>query len=217
MNKINMLAMSLQIALDLGFEEPTGYRSSHYVERKITEELGEMVEEFKKMKNKQPAGKDGIRGEAVDFMISVADLFFLYHLNANVSPESVKQKLLDLLDLKDDLTEMHPDYIGNLFEDSFENLVELNGQLALCANIRAGLSYKTAETFGVAHIDDEIHRVMLAMFENAMYVFKSDLVLNVLKTEQINDEDYRHILAETWFTKMNKWRKSRGLALCELN
>lgn len=213
MNKINILDMSLKIALDLGTETQSGYRSSYYVERKISEELGEMVEEFQKMKDKKPAGKDGIRGESVDFMISVVDLFFLYHLKDDSSAEVAKQKLLDLLDLEKDLTEMHPDYIANLLSDSLLNLTKLNGELALCANIRDGLSYKNAATFGVAHINDEINRIVLSMIENAMYVFKSDLVLNVFKSEVINDEDYRNSLSEIWISKINKWRKSRGLSI----
>ncbi|EHU8781243.1 hypothetical protein N0S44_000481 [Escherichia coli] len=92
----NMFQMSSMLGAK-GFDAS---RTDDYVLRKINEELGEMTLEMniRDGLSYKEAGKDGVKGEAVDLCICALDMFALQC--DNMSPEEMEREFLTYMNVK---------------------------------------------------------------------------------------------------------------------
>lgn len=183
------------------------YRTDTYIRDKISEELGEMADELAILKNNflniQP-GKDGLAGETVDTFISAVDLYSTFHktLSKQAIADTLVNAINDHLGVKlttveDLFNHTFAAYGNRLDADSvFLRLISLSGNIALNYNIEKGLSYKLPQP-------GKLEALIVEMIIFSLFYF-----------ELIADKDSQHnadYLFELTFTKMNKWRKTRGL------
>lgn len=203
-----LFSFIFQTSLELNTAAHTdAYRTDTYIRDKISEELGEMADELAILKNNflniQP-GKDGLAGETVDTFISAVDLYSTFHktLSKQAIADTLVNAINDHLGVKlttveDLFNHTFAAYGNRLDADSvFLRLISLSGNIALNYNIEKGLSYKLPQP-------GKLEALIVEMIIFSLFYF-----------ELIADKDSQHnadYLFELTFTKMNKWRKTRGL------
>lgn len=203
-----LFSFIFQTSLELNTAAHTdAYRTDTYIRDKISEELGEMADELAILKNNflniQP-GKDGLAGETVDTFISAIDLYSTFH--KTLSKQAIADTLVDAINdhlgvklttVEDLFNYTFAAYGNRLNADSvFLRLISLSGNIALNYNIEKGLSYKLPQP-------GKLEALIVEMIIFSLFYF-----------ELIADKDSQHnadYLFELTFTKMNKWRKTRGL------
>lgn len=95
-----VLKSMFNMSVGLGPKDSDSYRTENYVLRKTNEELGEMTLEMNIADglSYKEAGKDGVKGEAVDLAICAMDMFALQC--PRMSPEEIEREFLTYMLVK---------------------------------------------------------------------------------------------------------------------
>ena len=95
-----VLTSMFNMSVGLGPKDSDAYRTENYVLRKANEELGEMTLEMNIADglSYKEAGKDGVKGEAVDLAICAMDMFALQC--PGMTPEEVEREFLSYMLVK---------------------------------------------------------------------------------------------------------------------
>lgn len=98
-----LLISSINTAIDLGFNGSNKYRTIDYVQQKISEELFEVAEELEKKLKGKDCGKDGIKGEIIDTLLSVIDFYVLLKLKNRNKDDCVSllESMIDTFEISD--------------------------------------------------------------------------------------------------------------------
>lgn len=193
-----------QTSADLGLKNTDNLRTNSYVYTKISEEFHELHEEILVQQGflNQPQGKDGIFGEAMDLLISAIDLFALNTQN-DKTPTEVETLLFKhiskvlgekVTSLDDLMVNIHNRNVSP--EAAFNHLSLVMNKVCVGYQIDDGISYKKQDTETyLTNIAD------LCIKSLEVYVVYTD----VKKEDQVYD------IVNIIVSKVNKWRKNRGL------
>lgn len=98
--ELPQLTSMFNMSVGLGPKDSDSYRTENYVLRKTNEELGEMTLEMNIADglSYKEAGKDGVKGEAVDLAICAMDMFALQC--PGMSPEEIEREFLTYMLIK---------------------------------------------------------------------------------------------------------------------
>lgn len=206
----NLILASLRTSLELGFEGENKWRTTNYVFAKIAEEIGEIADEIEISLDNGKPGKDGIIGECVDTLISYVDLFGLIYLRPEETKDlaHVSLRLHNLLGIgqDQDLIDVEPVYWMKSQQRNLNKLCGLNGELVVAMHVRDGMHYKTAETLGVEHIEQQFDKIIKEGIIRALSIIKYEIAASI----EANDPAV--MINEIWMKKLNKWRVKRGLS-----
>lgn len=193
-----------QTSADLGLKNTDNLRTNSYVYTKISEEFHEIHEEImikQGFLDKAP-GKDGISGETMDLLISAIDLYALNTQNERNTTEVEEllfkhiSKILgeEISSLDDLMVNIHNRNVSA--EAAFNYLSLVMNKVCVGYQIDDGISYKKQDTETyLTNIAD------LCIKSLEVYVAYTD----------IKKEDQVYDIVNIIVSKVNKWRKNRGL------
>lgn len=193
-----LIDLSVKIAKILGKEGVDKYRTDDYVSSKVTEEIGEISEEYEAILDGVAGGKDGVLGEIVDMTISLMDLLVL---------TGAKGEFMNLIakDMETVLSESENENPQRLLNQ----LVKENGMISIGLQMRKGLSYKKPSDFGFVSAEEYLHVIVRKMIVLGLKMYDACYVENSVD-HTVSPKEF---FIDTYKKKTGKWMSKRGVDL----
>ena len=194
-----LIDLSVRIAKILGKEGVNKYRTDDYVSSKVTEEIGEISEEYEAILDGVAGGKDGVLGEIVDMTISLMDLLVL---------TGAKDEFMNLIAKDMETVSSEKENPQRLLNQ----LVKENGMISIGLQMRKGLSYKKPSDFGFVSAKEYLHMIVRKMIVLGLKMYDACYV----ESSDDHAVSPKEFFIDTYKKKTGKWMNKRGVDLNNL-